>query len=204
MLELQLGLLDAAIRTSAQPVDLLAYSMGARIALHYLVSRTPDNLRSAILIGVSPGLDGDDERRQRFDADRRWAALLRRAGVVAFRQKWTRQPLLASRLDPQSPLGQQIEAARIGQDPWGLAACIEGMSPGRVPSLWHAIPSIRVPLTLVAGADDQKFLAIHRRMREGLGSCRLEVVADAGHAVHLDNPAALVGIMHRVALPQPI
>lgn len=197
VLAVQIELLDTVVRSVARPVDLLGYSMGARIALHYLVGKRPECIQSAFLIGGSPGLEGDDERRQRLGADRRWAALLRRAGLAEFRRRWTRQPVLASRLDPTSALGLDIEASRQCQDPWALAACIDGLSPGRLPSLWSDLATVRVPLTLIVGETDTKFVAINRRMLDQLVTARLEVIPDAGHAAHLDNPEAVSAIIQQ-------
>lgn len=198
ILDQQLELLDAVVQFAGRPVHFVAYSMGARIALHFLARHMADRVRAAFLIGVSPGLEDESERHSRLGADRRWAALLRREGVAAFRRKWRQQPVLASHLDPASPLGRQIEATRMEQDPWNLAACIDGMSPGRIPSLWHAISTIRTPVTLIAGASDDKFLSIHSRMQALLPVSSSYIMPSSGHSVHLDNPGALVAALNRL------
>jgi 2-succinyl-6-hydroxy-2,4-cyclohexadiene-1-carboxylate synthase len=45
-----------------------------------------------------------------------------------------------------------------------------------------------MPVTLIAGERDQKFCQIAERMSERLPSVRVQIVAGAGHAVHLERP----------------
>ncbi len=187
-LEAQLQLLDAVVQSVDGPLRLLAYSMGGRIALHYLVRAHRPTIRVAHLIGVSPGLSDPAIRAERWAADQQWATVLRRDGLAAFRRQWSRQAVLQTRLDPASELGQRIEASRAAQDPDGLATCIDGMSPGRVADLWLRLGAVQQPVHLIVGAEDQKFLEINRRMLPLLPHGRLTAVANAGHAVHLDEP----------------
>jgi pimeloyl-ACP methyl ester carboxylesterase len=41
---------------------------------------------------------------------------------------------------------------------------------------------------LLAGAEDEKFVAINRQMAEAIPHARLRVVPGAGHTVHLEQP----------------
>ena len=56
--------LDALISEKSTPGVLLGYSLGGRLALRYALSR-PGRLAALILIGTSPGLLDEDERRRR-------------------------------------------------------------------------------------------------------------------------------------------
>ena len=60
-----------------EPWHLAGYSLGGRLALGLLAGH-PSLFASATLIGTSPGLEGEDERRQRREADERRARLLKR------------------------------------------------------------------------------------------------------------------------------
>ena len=56
---------------------------------------------------------------------------------------------------------------------------------------------IRVPVLLLAGADDEKYCALARRMAAVLPCARQEIVSGAGHAVHLEQPDAFDGAVRR-------
>jgi 2-succinyl-6-hydroxy-2,4-cyclohexadiene-1-carboxylate synthase len=48
------------------------------------------------------------------------------------------------------------------------------------------------PALLIAGARDEKFVAINRRMAEAMPSATLCVIPDAGHIVHVEQPEAFL------------
>jgi pimeloyl-ACP methyl ester carboxylesterase len=52
-----------------------------------------------------------------------------------------------------------------------------------------------VPVTLIAGARDEKFAALARRMHALLPRAELRLIEGAGHAPHLENPPAFLGAL---------
>ena len=56
---------------------------------------------------------------------------------------------------------------------------------------WDRLGELRMPVTVLVGDRDAKFLAIGRRMLELLASGEL-IVAAGGHGLPLENPAAVV------------
>ena len=62
----------AALKEHIQfPVDLLGYSMGARVALHWILERKLP-VRSLTLIGATPGLRTEAERIERLNFESVW------------------------------------------------------------------------------------------------------------------------------------
>ena len=57
--------------------------------------------------------------------------------------------------------------------------------------LWDALPSLAVPVTLVVGERDEKFRTIAERMADRLPHAEVALIADAGHAAKLEQPAAV-------------
>ena len=53
------------------------------------------------------------------------------------------------------------------------------------------------PSCVVAGADDPKFVAAAERMAGCSPDPTLEVIAGAGHTVHLEQPAAFLAVLDR-------
>ena len=83
-----------------------------------------------------------------------------------------------------------------GQDAEGLAAALAWGSVGRQPSLWEDLPFCRAEVLAVAGAEDAKYVALAEEMAAVL-AVEAEIVPGAGHAVHLERPAALVAVLQR-------
>lgn len=165
--------------------------MGGRIALH-LALRAPDRVRRLVLESASPGLETEEERRARRRADAELAESIVSGGMEAFVRQWEALPLFSSQQGLSAGVRARHRAGRLANDPRSLAAALRGLGTGALPSLWDRLREIAVPTLLVVGALDRKFVEIGRRMERRLPAAALEVVAEAGHAVHLERPEAWV------------
>ncbi|MEM7205534.1 MAG: hypothetical protein AAF628_35080 [Planctomycetota bacterium] len=109
-----------------------------------------------------------------------------------FLDRWYAQPLFA-------PLARTagfaaLRARRRTGDPAALARALRTFSTGVQPCLTEQIAATKVPTLLLAGAADAKYAAMyHALQRPGASAPPLEVelIADAGHAVPFEQPAAL-------------
>ena len=165
---------------------LVGYSMGGRMALH--IAAASDRVTGLVLESASPGLATPAEREARVAADEELATLLETEGIDAFVERWERLPLFASQatLSPAARLA--LRTQRSSADPCGLANSLRGAGTGAQPPLHERLGGIRVPTLLIAGELDHKFVQIARQMHAALPDSRLETVAGAGHAVHLEDP----------------
>lgn len=164
---------------------LLGYSMGGRVAL-YTAFDGP--FQALILESASPGLADDRERVARRAADECLATGIERDGVPAFVDVWERLPLWESQR--RLPVERRIalREQRLRNSATGLANSLRGGGTGAQPSLWERLPELRIPVLLIVGALDGKFRRIAEQMLERLPEARLEIVPDAGHAVHFERP----------------
>lgn len=170
----------------------VGYSLGARVALGLVAEGLA---RRAVLIGVNPGLP-PHERQERRIADQQWIELLLRQGLEPFAERWEAQPLFATQARAAPAVRQARRAARRRQRPEALAASLEHMGLGAMPDYWPVLASLEV--ALVVGAEDVKFRALAERAHAQAG-LPLEVVAEAGHDVPLEQPARLAAILRRLA-----
>jgi 2-succinyl-6-hydroxy-2,4-cyclohexadiene-1-carboxylate synthase len=181
--------LERIAASGAWPADLVGYSMGARIALHFAATH-PDRVRKLVMESGSPGLEAEAERAERRRSDAALAARLRRDGVEAFVEFWDAQPLFATR----RALGHEVlraqRALRLRNDPESLATSLEHHGTGALPDLWDELPRLGMPVLLVVGELDPKFVGIAERMAARLPDARIRVVEGAGHTVHLERPEA--------------
>jgi len=172
---------------------LLGYSMGARVALSLAVA-APETIASAVLVGASPGLADEGERQSRVAADRALADRIETEGLERFVEHWMALPLFAS----QSCLGEsalrRAREQRLRNRPHGLAFSLRGMGTGAMPPLHEALRHVEVPLCFVAGAEDAKFVALGRKLAEQVDGARFEALEAAGHAAHLEAPAAFAAL----------
>lgn len=173
---------------------LVGYSMGGRLALRLaLMAALP--LERLVLVGASPGLASDAERRQRAEADAELADDLVEKGMPAFLDRWMALPLFSSlrALDPA--LLTRLNSDRASQDPRGLAASLRTMGTGSQPYVMEALCDLDVPTLLVVGDQDAKFRAIATEMLARLPQGRLEALPGCGHSVPFERPAELAARM---------
>ena len=157
----------------------IGYSLGARVALG-LFAR--GRAKRAILIGVNPGRV--DDRAARRASDAAWARMLRTEGLAAFADAWAAQPLFATqrRVAPEQLAARR--AQRLRHDPEQLARSLEVMGLAEMPDHTAALRDPRV--TVIAGADDAKYLAIAREL-----GVHVVEIAGSGHDPTLEQPVAL-------------
>ncbi len=172
---------------------LAGYSMGGRLAL-YLALRRPERCSGLLLESTSPGIENITEREARVEADEERAARLESGDFGEFVADWYRQPLFAS-LARREGLVEALIPARLRNDPAELARALRGLSAGRQPSLWAELPGLSVPALAVAGALDERYVAVARRMAALSPRLRAAVVPGAGHNVHLEAPGEYIRLL---------
>jgi 2-succinyl-6-hydroxy-2,4-cyclohexadiene-1-carboxylate synthase len=162
----------------------LGYSMGGRLAL-YMAIHYPDYVKSLILESASPGLKTEAEQDARRKADNELADKIEANGIEWFVDYWENLPLWNSQTPEQKAY---LREQRLKNDPVGLANSLRGMGTGVMPSLWDELPQLQMPVKLIAGELDSKFVEINREMAQLIPNADLSIVAGAGHTVHLEKP----------------
>lgn len=174
-----------------EDVHVVGYSMGGRLAYGLLARRSP-RITRATLIGAHPGLEDDDARAARRDADGEWIARLDQ-GLPAFVEAWSALPMWASQARVPAEARQRRTAIRLDHDPAGLAHALRAYGLAAMPP---AQPErIDIPVTLAVGELDET----HRELASGIvsrfGNARVAVVPDSGHDVTLEAPDALARLI---------
>lgn len=173
---------------------LLGYSLGARLSLA-IAAKHPERIGKLTLIGVHPGLANEAARESRIQADQQWIDMLGNQGIEAFVRAWQALPMWKSQQAlPQAWQAQQREL-RLSHDATQLAYALRALGSGAMPPMWQALSHLPMPVTLVVGAQDRKYLDIAESMLSRLPRGRLSIVDRAGHNPVLEQPAALGDVL---------
>ncbi len=166
--------------------QLIAYSMGARLALHALLA-APSLWTSATLISVHPGLQTDEERRLRRIRDAEWSALALQKDWSSFLTAWNAQPVLGAVPDTLAdrhllqPYAHEIARAFCA---WSL---------GTQADLRTAVASVPTPVTLITGERDHKFTQLATELT--FPNSQHLIIPDTGHRPLWEAPSAVAAAL---------
>lgn len=184
----------ASLGTAGEAVY-VGYSMGGRLVLRLALDR-PDLVRAAVLIGASPGIDDPVARSLRHDAEDELAVSIERGGVDAFLEGWLAQPLFATLPGDAAGLEERRRNTAAG-----LATSLRLLGSGSQQPLWDRLATLRPPTLLIAGALDEKYAVLAGEISDATGAHVVPAIVDgAGHAVHLERPEVVAGLVRDFAL----
>jgi 2-succinyl-6-hydroxy-2,4-cyclohexadiene-1-carboxylate synthase len=184
------GLLD---EMSLSNIHLVGYSLGGRAALHFAV-RYPERIRSLVLESANAGITDEAGRARRLAEDSARADSIRSEGISAFVENWYAMPLFGSLKRRPQLLARIKEAAKRNNPEW-MAKVIRELSPGAQVPLWNSLSTLSAPVLLIAGAEDEKYVHIIHKMAEAIPLAQKQVVSEAGHNVHAEQPEVYIGLL---------
>src|SRR4051812_19226483 len=176
---------------AAAPGDaVVGYSMGGRIALHAAL-REPGRFGSLALIGVSAGVEDREARRR---ADEELAAWIEAHTIEEVVEMWERQPVFATQ---SAVVREQQRAGRLSHDPRSLARLLRSAGQGATPPVWDRLGEQPMPVVLIAGERDSRYVASAHRMAGPIPRAAVEIVPGAGHAAHLEQPDLVAELLDK-------
>jgi 2-succinyl-6-hydroxy-2,4-cyclohexadiene-1-carboxylate synthase len=159
----------------------------------YLACQFPRHFASVFLESASPGLVTNVERILRQQQDEILATELESEDWSIFLARWYDQPLFDSLR--YSPHFDEMLQRRLHNRPHQLAQALRSSGTGMQPSLWNAMANLTMPITLVVGEHDQKFVEINQNMAVQQPLVQLKILLDCGHAAHAEDPEAFAAAL---------
>lgn len=170
--------IDYLLAQIKDPIHLIGYSMGGRIALKMAVKR-PDLFTKITILSAHPGGQGNEEeiiqklKIEPFEDFIRW---------------WYAQDLFT---------GTDIEA-RIKEtrhlESHQLAMCLRCFSKKNQGDLWGALAPIAHKMRYICGQLDKKYLEIGHKLKVYYPAIKLFVIEQASHNVYSSDLKAIINI----------
>jgi 2-succinyl-6-hydroxy-2,4-cyclohexadiene-1-carboxylate synthase len=165
---------------------LLGYSLGGRLAL-YLALHYPDRWQKVILESASFGLPTAEMRQERQHQDSVIARKLRQPDLdfAAFIQNWYQQSVFTGiNKHPDFP---ELIISRSNNNPLALARSLEKMGLGQQPYLGELLKTNKIPLIILVGQQDTKFIEIGQQIANLCPKTELRIVSNCSHNIHFQR-----------------
>ncbi|KAA3648054.1 MAG: 2-succinyl-6-hydroxy-2,4-cyclohexadiene-1-carboxylate synthase [Chloroflexi bacterium] len=187
---------------SIRKTHILGYSLGGRIALRYALDY-PGKVTSLILESANPGIEDERLREERLELDGQRAAALIASGMDAFIENWYDMPLFSSLHQYPGRLAVLKEQRKKNNATWVNKFLVQ-LSPGLQTPLWTRLAELHIPVLLLAGKLDKKYVKVTRQMAKSIPNARQVVIPAAGHNVHWEKPQGFSDIVRDFLLPEDV
>ena len=181
----------AEIADAGEGAILAGYSLGGRLALRAAL-REPERYAGLVTVWATAGIEDPQARVARAEADERLASWVEAAPIEDVVAIWERQPLFA---DQSEQLIEDQRAGRLAQDPVELARLLRSAGQGVLEPVWPELLTFELPWLAIAGARDEGYSSAARKIAATAPNASARVVADAGHAAHLQQPEEVASLI---------
>jgi len=188
--DLQLSDLKSIIsRFRFSQLILYGYSMGGRLALQFVIQHTGFQ-GGLILESSSFGITGNTDRARRIETDNKRAEAIEK-NFSEFLDQWQKLSLFTNDNGHESHKTLYNKVMK-DQKPVNLAACLRGFGSGVMPPAIGKLHDINIPVLLLSGERDEKFISIHKQMESEFANAVARIIGGAAHRVHVDQPNLLI------------
>ena len=171
-----------AIVEIADVANYIGYSLGARFCLTAALAH-PEKVKRLVLISGTAGIEDKVDRQSRIATDEDLAKHIEQIGVPQFITEWLAQPMFAG----LSGQNNQREL-RLRNTAIGLSSSLRLCGAGKQQPSWSRLGELDMPVLVIAGADDLKFVAVAKRLVDEIGdNAQLSIIAHSGHSPHLEQ-----------------
>uniref|UniRef100_A0A6J5ZTH5 Unannotated protein n=1 Tax=freshwater metagenome TaxID=449393 RepID=A0A6J5ZTH5_9ZZZZ len=182
---------DDLLAAAPPRFTIAGYSLGGRLALQAAL-KAPERIERLILISTTAGLEDPALRAQRLESDLLLAERLKRLAIGSFADQWLDGDLF--RVDrPEVNLAARGEILK--NRPGDLAAALSALSVGRMEPMWSRLGELAMPVDVVAGERDERYVEIAEQLAGSIGDAVLHVVPAGTHALPRSDPQALAAIL---------
>jgi len=165
----------------------VGYSMGGRFCLTAAFAE-PQNVKRLVLVSTTAGIEDKDLRNERLKNDEELARRVEQIGVAQFIDEWLTNSLFSGLTEETNQ-----RAVRLKNTAIGLSSSLRLCGAGRQQPTWTKLSELKMPVLVMAGENDSKYVELAERMVQAIGeNARLRIVKNSGHTPHLEQESVFV------------
>ena len=169
--------------------------MGGRLALSFAI-KYPNLVKSLIIISSTAGIKNINDRKNRIIKDNKLSKEILK-NYKKFINKWENLDFFSKQKSRNYSEYLHQQEIRKNQNPNQLAFILKHLSTGEMPNYWNIISSLKIPTLMICGEEDKKYMEINKKMNFLIKNSKLKVIANSGHAPHIEQPKRLAQIINK-------
>lgn len=183
---------------TGKKVFLLGYSMGGRAALNYALS-LPYDLEGLILESATAGIINPSIKFERERTDRNLAEFILSNPIEKFVDDWMNKEIFLTQKNLSYSILNEIRNRKLDCNKTGIANSLLGFSAGVINPVFDKLSELRIPVQLICGELDNKFVDINQLMQKLLPNSKLSIIKNSSHNVHLEETKQYADIVYSFA-----
>jgi 2-succinyl-6-hydroxy-2,4-cyclohexadiene-1-carboxylate synthase len=188
-----IGVLGEWLASFDEPIPLLGYSQGGRMAL-LAALEYPKIADRLILISASPGIRDEGQRAERRAGDEALAQHIEAVGIDVFLDEWLTGPITGTaHLD--EVVRRRDRLVRMENTARGLASALRGIGQGSQPYVGSRLGDLAMPLLTVSGRADDRYGRLAGEMASASPNGIHRSIEHTGHNVVLEAPDELANVV---------
>lgn len=180
---------------TGKKIFLLGYSMGGRAALNYALN-FPNDLVGLILESATAGIINSSLRFERHRTDKNLADFIISNPIEIFVDDWMNREIFQTQKNLSESVLNKIRNRKINCSKIGLANSLLGFGAGVMEPVFDKLSEIRIPVQLICGEYDKKFVDINQQMQKLLPNSKLTIIKNSGHNVHLEETKQYADVVY--------
>ena len=179
---------------SIKQCHLVGYSLGGRIALHFLHTY-PERVIQLVLESAHPGLTLASEKAARLRHDQEWAQRFMTQPLPQVLQHWYQQTVFADLSATSRQYLCQRRSDNLGP---ALAQMLLATSLAKQADLQTVIRNTACPISYFCAEQDTKFSDIATRLKKSAPLLNKISFTEAGHNIHFAKPIEYANQLSRL------
>lgn len=180
---------------TGKKIFLLGYSMGGRAALNYSLS-FPYDLEGLILESATSGITNSTLKFERERTDRNLAEFILSNPVEKFVDDWINREIFQTQKNLSEGVLNEIRNRKLKCNKTGIANSLLGFGAGVMEPVFDKLTNIRIPVQLICGELDNKFVDINHHIHKLIPNTKLSIIKNAGHNVHLEETKQYADVVY--------